>query len=391
MASMAVEIAGYCDDRFRPLHDAFCTNFDEGLELGASLGVTHRGKPVVDLWGGWADLNRKKPWRKDTIVQVYSTTKIMLIMCILMLVDRRKIDLDAPVCRYWPAFAQGGKDKVTVRDFLTHQGGVPVFDPPVHWKDLRNWRRTTAHIAAQPHRFGGQKVLCYHPSTYGFVLGELIRRVDGRNPARFFRNEIARKVGADFQMGLSSRWDIRRVAELNMPVQLSPEELRAAFPDLTITEAGMLAYNENNTLLAGDVMSWKRLSLLSPSGNGFGNGRSIARLCAIFANSGRLGWRRYLSRRIVDEASREQASGEDLYIGHIRWGLGLGLDSAVWPAPSPTSFHWGGLGGSWGVMDPAARVSLGYAPNNLLSAPGHDPRLDRLNQALSTVLPVLSR
>jgi len=359
--------------------------------VGASLGVTWRGKAVVDLWGGWADLKRTKTWRKNTIVNVFSVSKIMLIMCVMVLVDRGKLDLDAPVCRYWPAFGLNGKDKVTVRDFLTHQGGVPFFDVPVTAHELGNWRRITAQIAAQPHRFGGEKVLCYHPSTYGFVIGEIIRRVDGRYPQRFFRNEIARKVGADFQIGLSSRWDVRRVAELNIPAPLTAEQIQIEHPDLPITEIGLRVVEENNRLLSGDVMSWKRLSLLSPSANAYGNGRSIARLCAILANNGRLGWRRYISKKMAHEASREQASGEDLYLGGIRWGLGFGLDSVHFPAPSHTAFHWGGFGGAWGVMDPGSRVSLGFAPNNLLLDPNMDPRLARLSAALASVIPTLAR
>jgi CubicO group peptidase (beta-lactamase class C family) len=191
---MTVEISGFCDARFEPMGDAFKANFDDGHELGASLALTHRGKAVVDLWAGWADVDRKKPWKKDTIVQVFSTTKIMLIMSVLTLVDRGKLKLGLPVGHYWPEFAQGGKDKVTVRDFLTHQGGVPAFVPPVTFEDMHHWRRMTAHIAAQPHRFEGRKVLCYHPVTYGYVLGELIRRVAGRMPSRFFRQEIARRA-----------------------------------------------------------------------------------------------------------------------------------------------------------------------------------------------------
>jgi CubicO group peptidase (beta-lactamase class C family) len=382
---MTVEISGFCDARFEPMGDAFKANFDDGHELGASLALTHRGKAVVDLWAGWADVDRKKPWKKDTIVQVFSTTKIMLIMSVLTLVDRGKLKLDLPVGHYWPEFAQGGKDKVTVRDFLTHQGGAPAFVPPVTFEDMHHWRRMTAHIAAQPHRFEGRKVLCYHPVTYGYVLGELIRRVAGRMPSRFFRQEIARRAKADFHMGLSSRWDVRRVAEMKVPdTPTTPEGLPADLLTEIINSAPMLG---------GNLRSWRRLSADIPSANGYGNGRSIARLCSILAMKGKLGWRRFLSRRIVADAGEEQVAGDDLYIGPIRWGLGFGLSSAGYPGPSPTAFHWGGVGGSWGVMDPKSRVSLGYAPNNFLSGAGavFDPRLARFNSELSKLLPALSQ
>ncbi len=379
---MGVGVHGFCDERFHTLRDAFIANFDEGLEIGASLGVTWRGKMVVDLWAGHANPKRTKLWRKNTIVPVMSVTKIMLLISVLMLVDRGRIKLDEPLARYWPAFAQGGKDKVTVRDFITHQGGVPGFVPNATFDELLDWKRATAHLAAQPHRFGGKKVLCYHPITYGYVLGELIRRVDGRMPAKFFREEIARKANADFHMGLSSWLDVFRVAEPT-PLPPPPFEVNSIATEII----------DSTPLFSGNARTWKVASASIPSVLGFGNGRSIARLCAIFAMQGRLGWRRYLSKRMVAEAAREQIYGEDLYIGMIRWGLGFGLDSVDFPAPSPTSFHWGGAGGSWGVMDPKSQVSLGYAPNNFLSGAGAamDPRLARFNAALTKLMPTLSR
>jgi CubicO group peptidase (beta-lactamase class C family) len=380
---MSMVISGFCDERFRPLEDAFRANFDQGLEVGASLGVTWRGKMAVDLWGGWANPKRTRRWRKNTIVQVYSTTKIMLVLAVLTLVDRRRIRLDDPICRYWPAFGQHGKDKVTVRDFITHQGGVPAFVPPVSFEDLHDWKRMTAHVAAQPHRFDGKKVLCYHPVTYGVVLGELIRRVDGRMPGRYFREVIARRVNADFHMGLSSWWDRFRVAETT-EVPPPPPELRDSATAEIILSAPFFS--------GGNLRSWPHLSAVMPSVNGYANGRSIARACSIVALLGRVGWRRYLSKALVAQATTQQVAGEDLYIGRVRWGLGFALDTPEWPAPSPTTVHWGGLGGSWAAMDPAAKLSLGYAPNDftLGMGAGVDPRIGRLNAALREIIPALA-
>jgi CubicO group peptidase (beta-lactamase class C family) len=378
------EIHGFCNERFRPLEKAFRTNFEEGLEVGSSLGVTWRGELVVDLWGGWANAKKTRRWRKNTIVPVMSVTKIMLLLCVLRLIDQGRLRLDEPICRYWPAFGQGGKDKVTVRDFITHQGGVPGFAPPIDVRDLPDWKKMTAHIAAQPHRFDGKKVLCYHPVTYGFVLGELVRRIDGRLPSRYFREVFAQRVGADFHMGLSSMLQILRVAETIPPV--NPPELTGIAKE--IIDSTPIYSPEGQAA----VRTWRFASATMPANVGFGNGRSIARLCAIFAMRGRLGWRRYLSKKMVEEAGREQIYDEDLYIGRIRWGLGFGLDSPDWPAPSPTSFHWGGVGGSWGVMDPKSQVSLGFAPNNHFAGAGaaQDQRLGRINAALREIIPSLA-
>ena len=382
-------VRGYCHRRFRPVEEAFRANFAEGLELGASVGMTWRGRMVVDLWGGWSDLARTKPWRRDTLVQMFSTTKVMVILCVLMLVERGKLDLDRPVYRYWPAFAQGGKSGVTVRDVLTHQGGVPGFRPRLSAADLGDWTKVTANIAAQPHWFGGEACLCYHPTTFGYILGEILRRVDGRGPARFFREEVARKARADFQIGIKSRADLKRIAELEFPEDIGiPPEIAAMMDAVALEVAG----ETTNMLANRGPANWEALSMEAPSGNGFGNGRSVARLCAIFAMGGKLSGRRYLSNALVAEAAREQVRGVDRYIGPIAYGLGFGLDNAAFPAPTPTCFHWGGIGGSWALMDPKAQASLGYAPNYLAMGPSsQDIRDARLSDALATLLPTLSR
>ena len=375
-----MEINGFCEERFLPLEDAFRANFDAGLELGASVALTHRCKMVVDLWGGYADAGKTTPWKEDTITLVYSTTKIMATIAILMVVDRGQLELDAPIARYWPEFAQGGKDKVTVRDALTHQAGVPGFDPPVSFESLHDWEGTVARIAAMPHWFRGERRICYHPAIYGFLLGELVRRVDGRRMAQFFREEIAQKLDADFQIGLFSKDDIPRVAAhqfLKPPAPL--EGFRAKVMD---------------SVAAGDWSCWERMSADIPAASGFGNGRSIAKVCSIIAMGGTVNGTRFLSRRMVDEAAREQAVGECPFMGPIRFGLGLAMHSDFFPAPSPTSIHWGGFGGSWALMDPKAGVSFGYAMNNLRvdvedDALVMDPRLKRFSDALEKILPTL--
>ncbi len=377
---MAWKMSGSCHRRFWPMAEAFRSNFDEGRELGASLSMTWRGRKVVDLWGGWADTERTKSWGPNTIVQVFSVTKIMLIMSILNLLDRGLLELDRPVATYWPEFAQGGKGAVTVRDVLTHQGGLPSFDPPLTFEEAHDWKAVTTQLAGQPHRFGGKKVLCYHAFTYGYILGELIVRVTGSDPASFFAETFARRVKADFQMRLTHRSDIRRVSPLDMSQAMPPP----VDDEIAAEVIGSVAQ--------GDLMSPGRLGALMPAANGYGNGRSIARLCAIMAMNGKLGGHRYISRQMVAEATREQIYGRDLYIGMISWGLGFGLNSIDFPAPSPTAFHWGGAGGAWGVMDPRYQVSLGYAPNRFGRAGASmDPRLARLSDAMTGVLRTLPR
>ena len=375
---MSDVIHGFCEARFKPLEAAFRANFEAGQELGASLGVTWRGRMVVDLWSGWAARDRTKPWTPDTVVPVASTTKLMTTIAALMVVDRGLLELDAPVARYWPEFAQGGKAAVTVRDVFTHQCGVPGLEPVNTFADLLDWQSFTARLAGQPHWFDGRRRIIYHFHTYGFILGELIRRVDGRQPGRFFREEVAERASADFQIGLTSRADMDRLA------QITP--LPAPHP----MEPGSLLERlfKANAPPRTDGLTWEAFSADLPSGGGVANGRSIARACAILAMRGTLDGVRYLSAATVDEAARPQAKGVCPYLGPITFGLGMGLSSDDFRLASPTCYGWGGTGGSWAIIDPRPGLSLGYAPNNWsVEWEGiSDPRHEGFSNALNAIL-----
>jgi CubicO group peptidase (beta-lactamase class C family) len=377
---MTTEVHGFCDVSFLQMRDAFLANFEEGLDIGASLAMTYRGRMVADMWAGHADPERTRLWAQDTIVPVASTTKIMIMIAALIVIDRGLLDLDTPVARYWPEFSQGGKEAVTVRDALTHQAGVPGFEIPLTSAEACDWEAVTARIAAEPHWFGGERRICYHFHTYGFLIGELIRRVDGRRPRQFLREEIFDKVGADFQIGVSADM----MARMAMPAVPNDAFNLTGF-------GGKLA----NSIDMADAFSWERMSSENPGGNGYGNGRAIARACAIVANGGELGGSLFLSPQTIALAGAEHAYGECPYIGPIRLGLGFGIDSKEFRAPTPTCMHWGGFGGSLGVMDPKAGVSLGYAPNNWVppdTSSGKiaiDLRLARFLDTLAGLLPTL--
>lgn len=378
---MIVEIYGTCEQRFLPLKDAFRANFEAGLEIGSSLAVTHRGKLVVDLWAGYADPARTIPWQQDTIVPVASTTKMILNIGVLVALDRGVLDLDQRVVHYWPEFAQGGKGAVTVRDAITHQAGVPGLDPPMTNAEAIDWQAATARVAAEPHWFNGERRICYHAQTYGFLVGELIRRADGRGPRQFLNEEVLSKVGADFLLSLETYDILNRLA-------------RPAMPTVGF-DIGGIGQKLLNSIDQTGAFSWERACADNPGGNGFGNGRSIALACGILGNNGIWEGQRILSPEIIALAGTEQAYGPDPYVGTIRWGLGFGLDSKEFPAPTPTSMHWGGFGGSWGLMDPRAGVSLGYTPNNWVVPEGAndqvklDARLQRFVEASRKVLPAL--
>ena len=193
------DVHGFCDERFRPLEDAFRRNLDTGLDKGASLAVTLGGESVVDLWGGTRDYEMAVPWESDTVVRVFSTSKVMVMITVLILVDRGLLDLDTPIAQCWPEFAKHGKETITPRQVLVHRSGVPGFGRSVSFDDLATWDGAVAMLEEAPLWYEPGSISCYHPQTFGFLLGELVRRVSGVPFEDFFRLEVADPLRADFQ------------------------------------------------------------------------------------------------------------------------------------------------------------------------------------------------
>ncbi|WP_158709698.1 serine hydrolase domain-containing protein, partial [Streptomyces sp. NRRL S-15] len=217
------QIQGHCDDRFAAVRDAFAANFAERDELGAAVTVLLDGRPVVDLWGGWADGDRTRPWERDTVVNVWSTTKGPTALCAHILVDRGLLDLDAPVAAYWPEFAARGKESVRVRHLLSHRSGVAGLRDPHTLAELYDWELTTARLAATEPWWEPGTRSGYHAISYGFLVGEVVRRITGLLPGEFLRQEITGPLGIDFTVGLPEK-DAERVAELVQPKDVSREQ-----------------------------------------------------------------------------------------------------------------------------------------------------------------------
>ena len=364
------DVQGYCDDRFRPLRDLFESNLDSGIDEGGSLAATLNGEFVVDLWGGARDRKRTRPWERDTLGFVFSTGKVMVNITILMMVDRDLLDLDAPIATYWPEFGRNGKHGVTTRQVLTHQSGVPGFGCSVGFTELHDWDHMVGVVEDAALWFEPGTASCYAPIIYGFILGELVHRLSGQPFDRFFASEIAGPLGADFHFGVRAAADQARVSQVWFP--------DAAFP--SGTELGVRAMSETEP---GEWVVPDRMAAVIPAANGNGNARSMARIGAMLAMGGELDGRRYLRREIVEEASREQSYAQDAVLGWCRLGLGFGLDSPGLAAPTPTTFHWGGYGGSCLTMDMATGLSFGFVPNRLRL--GDEVIEERLGQLWSTV------
>ncbi|HEC40297.1 hypothetical protein LCGC14_0916680 [marine sediment metagenome] len=207
------EINGICEPRFEAVKDAFTRNFNEGMEVGASFAVTINGKYVIDIWGGYKDRERTQPWEKDTICNVYSTAKVPTVLCTMMCVDRGLLDLDEKVAKYWPEFAQNGKENILVRQILSHSSGLSGIEEVIPSSAWYNWNKIISLLAAQKPWWEPGTQSGYHSATHGFLLGELVRRVTGKSLGTFFKEEIAEPLKIDFHIGLAEE-NVPRVTKL---------------------------------------------------------------------------------------------------------------------------------------------------------------------------------
>ena len=350
------EVSGEVDDRFSGVVDALRRSLDEGLDIGASVCVTVDGEPVVDVWGGHQDDDRTIPWERDTIVNVFSTTKTMTALCALVLADRGELDFHAPVSRYWPEFAEAGKSEVEVRHLLGHTAGLSGWEEPLELEQLADWELCTSRLAAQVPWWPPGSQSGYHAVTQGYLVGEVIRRITGTSLGQFFKQTIADPLGADFHIGLPPEADAR-VAPLIPP---PPADLRAAgLPKLGVRTLA-------NPVITGEVTAhrwWQRAEI--PAANGHGNARSVAAIQSIVAGSGQSRGTRLLSEAGVAAIFEEQSNGQDLVLGvPLRFGMGFGLSSETMPM-APRSCAWGGYGGSLVFSDLDARVTVAYVMNRM--------------------------
>ena len=356
------EVQGYCDSLFEQVREAFQKNFDEGKDIGASLAMTVNGETVVDLWGGHANPDRSAPWERDTIVNVYSSTKTMMALCTLMLADRDVLDLTAPVADYWPEFAQNGKQGVLVKHFLSHMAGLSGLDESASGEALYDWNRIVSLLEAQTPWWEPGSASGYHALTQGYLVGELFRRVTDTSLGHFFRDEVATPLEVDFHIGLPPECDAR-VAEL-----LPPEDMGDAPPPPPGSIAARTFASPVIRAQDSRTSGWRRAEIAAA--NGHGNARSIARALSAIACGGSLGGVELLSEAGCRRIFEVQSDGLDLVLGvPVRWGMGFGLNSELMPiSPNPNSCYWGGWGGSLAIIDCDARVSVGYAMNRMIAS-----------------------
>jgi CubicO group peptidase (beta-lactamase class C family) len=383
-----VEIHGHCDARFSAVKEAFADNFRNRGDIGASFAATIDGKFVIDIWAGYADAARTHPWQRDMLACLYSTTKTMTALSALLLVDRGQLDLDAPVARYWPEFAQAGKEDIPVRYLLSHQSGLAWFDEQISVEALFDWERIIDLLAKQKPAWLPGARSGYHAITQGYLVGEVIRRITGRTVGRFFREEIATPLQANCSIGLAKEND-PRVAEMIPPAIWQPGDplyvSSGSLPEMS-QKAMYPLVDQNNPIVVSRSRDWQAAEI--PSANGYGNARSIARMASALA-CGEVDGTRLFSYPTIEKAFQEQCHGIDFVLKiPVRWALGFALVGEEMPFGShPETLFMSGGGGSAVMIDHNARLSLAYVMNNCLgTAVEGDDRALSLFRALYAVL-----
>jgi len=379
---MSIPIEGSCDERFAKVREVFEAAFEKYGEVGAAISFTLDGESVVDLWGGYVDADRRRPWRSDTLVNTYSTTKGMTALCAHQLVERGKIDLDAKVADYWPEFAQAGKESITVRWLISHQAGLPAIRKPLPDEALYDWEAMISALAAESTWWEPGTQHGYHPVTFGHLVGEVIRRVSGQSVGEWFRQHVSGPLDADFHIGLPASEDARvsnliggliapkldEKAEPGQAVARLKGPMAQFMRDMTdpTTMVGAAFNNPRQPRGAVNGRAWRGAEI--PAANGHGTARALARIYGALARGGEIDGVRLLEPESIERARTRQASGPDATLGGlpIDYGLGFMLQSRSMPlSPNVGSFGHPGAGGSLGMADPAARVGFGYVMNKM--------------------------
>jgi CubicO group peptidase (beta-lactamase class C family) len=360
--SAATRIEGASAPAFAAVAGEFERNFSERGDVGASLAIVQDGELVVDLWGGALDTAGARPWARDSVVNVWSTTKAVNALCFAMLVDRGQVSYADPVARWWPEFAAQGKGAITVAMLLSHQAGLCSFADPAVIEDFYDQPKAAARFAAMAPLWPPGSRSGYHAISIGVLAGELFRRIEGRSLGRFIVEELSGPMGLDLTLGLPVSEEARR-AEMIAPPELATSNMTT---DLNPSQAAAYLNPVIEPLLP-NTAAWRACEL--SSANGFSNARSLARLFGAVA-VGRL-----LRSSALAQATTEQISGVDEVLGvPARWGAGFLLNTDGLYGPQETAFGHSGWGGSFVLVDPVKRISIAYAMNRMGTDLVGDPR-----------------
>ncbi|MFT6391692.1 MAG: CubicO group peptidase (beta-lactamase class C family) [Ilumatobacter sp.] len=385
-----VEINGMVSEGFGAVADAFTQNFEEFPEVGAGFALYVGGELKIDISGGIADKATGAPWTNQTLQLVFSTTKGAAAICVAKLVEAGALSYDDFVADHWPEFAAGGKEAVTVRQMMSHQSGLSWVDAPLTLADLIAVDPIVEALAAQAPAWEPGTEHGYHANTYGWLVGELVRRIDGRTIGTFFADEVAAPLGLDFWIGLPES-EQHRVSTLeSMPPPTDPADFAEMMALMGPGTDGFRALTMNGAVLGLDPdanpFNTREMHATEwPAANGITNAGSLARMYA--ATVGEVDGVRILGDTTMRAATAEECSGPDrTLIGETRFGMGFMLGNDLVPLLGPNAFGHAGAGGSLGQADPDLGVGYGYVMNQMLSGVAGDPRTIRLNSAVRSCL-----
>jgi CubicO group peptidase (beta-lactamase class C family) len=353
---------GHCDSRFATLKAALAEEIADGEEVGASIAVDIDGEMVVDIWGGHADAARTREWGRDTIVNLWSSTKPLTSLTALILADRGLLDVFAPVATYWPEFAANGKQDIEVRHVLSYTSGVSGWEAPFTIDDVYDWGKATSQLARQRPWWPPGTASGYHLLNYGHLVGEIVRRITGKMLKEFVREEIAGPLGADIQIGAGVQ-DAERIAEVIPP---PPLEIPL---DVLPKDSPMFKTFSAPPMVGAEIAhttAWRRADI--GGANGHGNARSLVRALSPISLGGRATGVRLLSPATIDLIFQEQSNGIDQVLAvPLRMGIGFGLpEPATFPMiPEGRICFWGGWGGSAVVMNPDRGATFAYVMNKM--------------------------
>jgi CubicO group peptidase (beta-lactamase class C family) len=384
------KIEGEVDQRFENVRKVFAENFERRGELGAAVAMVIDGRPVVDLWGGHFDKAKTRPWNRDTLVNVYSTTKGMTATCAHRLIDQGKLDPDEPVSRYWPEFAQAGKKDLPVRYLLSHRAGLPAVRKVLAEEALFDWDTMAAALAEQEPWWQPGTKHGYHALTIGWLVGEVIRRITGKGLGKYFREEIAEPLKLDCHIGLDAAND-SRVSDLLASPPPGPDEPNLFVEAMKEPEGATAKAFLNPPVLTKpnlvNTRSWRGAEL--GAANAHTTARSLARLYGSLARGGEIDGYRVVRPEALERFYAEQSYGPDQVLMQMptRFSMGFMLSQPdAMFGPHRKAFGHPGAGGSLGFADPQAKVGFGYTMNQMANGLLIDARASALIDAFYAAL-----
>mgnify|MGYP000031647740 FL=1 len=365
-SNKTVLVSGYCDPKFQAVKDAFTENLQSRNEIGASVSIVHKGKTIVDLWGGYKDSERLHPWEENTLVCVMSVSKAIASIAVLSLVDKKIIDIEAPVAKYWPEFAQGGKENITVRCMLAQLAGIPVVDAAPE-NSLYDYGVIEHGLEIQKPLWPAGSTPCYHSFTHGPLCQQLVYKTTGKSLNTYLKEDVFAPLGLgiEFHLGLSEE-DIARCADITVEDGV-PSIMKMGDPDTLLSRAWRPMPKD------GNFFQDKRFRTFEfASGNGHSNARSLAKLYGTLAmdcahEKHAPNQPRALSKACLEDAIQEQWNGVEVMTHrHFRFGTGFMLNNPYFRiGNNARSFGHPGLGGANSFADPDSEIGFGYCGNRV--------------------------